>query len=777
MREYDDDEEAAVLAEPGASFSQRRRARLSLATSSRTDLSASFADDAGDDERLDGEGSFDTTALADEFDVDDEVSVKIPPSTQKKKKPQQQPVAAASRSPAPIKASLFDDDGSDEDADADVDDKLLTRRAAPKAKGFSDDNRSWLKLKTGDNDADADDADDYPEFDSDNDEVGRRLEDGDVEDDDGESLDEALDSLDGEIDDDDDGGEASDEAKFDVEKKAELLDAKRRRIERASKAELQMMAERQQKELRAVAETADGGLATLAILPIFAEELRKRGDKMLDESSPSYEAMKQLVAEAAAMGEDGEQAPASVDTTVAQAIGQRVKELVRVLADFHNSRNPAVPREVYAKQLAADFEQYYGYSKFYVKLIMRLFNASEAMAFFEANEKPRPTTIRANTLKTRRRDVALALQARGVHLDVVGDWTKVGLQVFESQVPLGATPEYLAGHYMLQSAASFLPVMALDPQPNERVLDLCAAPGGKSTYIAAMMKNSGVLYANDVSEPRLVAVKANLARMGVKNSVISCYDGRKFPAISFDRVLLDAPCAGLGVVSRDPSVKFSKTQDDVSRCAHLQRELLLRAIDLVDITSKTGGFVVYSTCSISVEENEAVIDYALRMRHVKVIDSGLAFGDPGFVRYRTKQFHPSLKLARRVYPHKQNLDGFFVCKLKKLSNTVYGGLTQGRGPNLAGGGDDDADNDDGDAAAAAAAATEAGADADAYDADGNPVAPTAPKRKKLAKPPRVSGNKEVEQAANKAAAKAKKEVYKKKALAVKRKFAPKKSNK
>jgi ribosomal RNA methyltransferase Nop2 len=726
-----------------------------------------LADDAGDDERLDGEASFDTTALADEFDVDDEVSVKIPPSTQKKKKPLQQ---APSRSPAPIKASLFDDDGSDDDADADVDDKLLTRRAAPTAKGFSDDNSSWLKLKTGDDDdADAD-ADDYPEFDSDNDEVGRRLEDGDVEDDDGESLDEALDSLDGEIGGgDDDGGEASDEAKFDVEKKAELLDAKRRRIERASKAELQMMAERQQKELRAVAETADGGLATLAILPIFAEELRKRGDKMLDESSPSYEAMKQLVAEAAAMGEDGEQAPASVDTTVAQAIGHRVKELVRVLADFHNSRNPAVPREVYAKQLAADFEQYYGYSKFYVKLIMRLFNASEAMAFFEANEKPRPTTIRANTLKTRRRDVALALQARGVHLDVVGDWTKVGLQVFESQVPLGATPEYLAGHYMLQSAASFLPVMALDPQPNERVLDLCAAPGGKSTYIAAMMKNSGVLYANDVSEPRLVAVKANLARMGVKNSVISCYDGRKFPAISFDRVLLDAPCAGLGVVSRDPSVKFSKTQDDVSRCAHLQRELLLRAIDLVDITSKTGGFVVYSTCSISVEENEAVIDYALRMRHVKVIDSGLAFGDPGFVRYRTKQFHPSLKLARRVYPHKQNLDGFFVCKLKKLSNTVYGGLTQGHGPNLAGGDDDDNNDDD------AAAAAEAGADA--YDADGNPVAPTAPKRKKLAKPPRVSGNKEVEQAANKAAAKAKKEVYKKKALAVKRKFAPKKSNK
>ena len=121
-----------------------------------------------------------------------------------------------------------------------------------------------------------------------------------------------------------------------------------------------------------------------AILPLFAQELRDRGAAMLDESSPTYEAMKQLVAEAEALGDEPE-VPSAVDTTVAQALGQRVQELVRVLSDFNNMRNPAVPREVYAKQLAADFEQYFGYSKFYVKLIMRLFNAAEALAFFEAN--------------------------------------------------------------------------------------------------------------------------------------------------------------------------------------------------------------------------------------------------------------------------------------------------------------------------------------------------------------------------------------------------------
>ena len=155
----------------------------------------------------------------------------------------------------------------------------------------------------------------------------------------------------------------------------------------------------------------------------------------------------------------------------------------------------------------------------------------------------------------------------------------------------------------------------------------------QTTYLAALMRNSGALYANDVNANRLIAVRANLARMGVKNAVITNYDGRRFPPMSFDRVLVDAPCTGLGVVSRDPSVKFSKTAKDVAKCAHLQRELLLTAIDRCDASSKNGGFVVYSTCSISVEENEAVIQYALNKRDVKIVDSGLTFGDKGFIRY------------------------------------------------------------------------------------------------------------------------------------------------
>lgn len=203
-------------------------------------------------------------------------------------------------------------------------------------------------------------------------------------------------------------------------------------------------------------------------------------------------------------------------------------------------------------------------------------------------------TIRTNTLKTKRKDLAKVLITRGVSLDPVAEWSKVGLKIYESQVPIGATPEYLAGHYILQSPSSFLPVMTLAPQPNERVLDMSAAPGGKTSYIAQLMKNTGVLVANDVKKERLKSLNANMHRLGVTNTVVSCQDGRKLPNMfrKFDRCLLDAPCTGLGVIARDPQIKAQKTLKDVMRLSHLQKELILAAIDCVDAHSKTGGYIV-----------------------------------------------------------------------------------------------------------------------------------------------------------------------------------------
>lgn len=257
-----------------------------------------------------------------------------------------------------------------------------------------------------------------------------------------------------------------------------------------------------------------------------------------------------------------------------------------------------------------------------------------------------------------------------MNLDPIGDWTKVGLKVYDSQVPIGATPEYLSGLYMLQSASSFLPVMSLAPQPGEKVLDMCAAPGGKTTYLGGLMKNSGVLFANDINPQRLPSLVANIHRMGLRNTIVTCMDGRKLRKHlgKLDRILLDAPCSGLGVISKDPAIKLTKTDADVMKSSHLQKELILTAIDLLDANSATGGYLVYSTCSISVEENEDVIDYALQRRHVKLVPSGLEFGVAGLTRYREKRYHPSLNLTKRYYPHVHNMDGFYVAKLKKYAN-------------------------------------------------------------------------------------------------------------
>lgn len=355
-------------------------------------------------------------------------------------------------------------------------------------------------------------------------------------------------------------------------------------------------------------------------------------------------------------------------------VRSRITETVRILGNFSKLADKTTSRADYTDQLLADICTYYGYTPYLAEKLFSLFTPAEAFAFFEANETARPVVLRTNTLRTNRRTLAQALINRGVVLEPVGKWSKVGLQVFESPVPLGATPEYLAGHYILQAASSFLPVMALAPQPNERVLDMAAAPGGKTTYISALMRNTGAVFANDANRQRAKGLIGNVHRLGCKNVIVCNYDAQKaFPKVlgGFDRVLLDAPCSGTGVIGKDPSVKTSKNERDFLALPHMQKQLLLAAIDSVDHKSKTGGYIVYSTCSVSVEENEGVVQYVLNKRpNVKIVDTGLgSFGSEGFKSYMNKRFDDKMPLTRRYFPHRENVDGFFVCKLKKIGPT------------------------------------------------------------------------------------------------------------
>jgi len=348
----------------------------------------------------------------------------------------------------------------------------------------------------------------------------------------------------------------------------------------------------------------------------------------------------------------------------------KIQNIVSILSDFKTKREEGKSRSTYMTELKELCKSYYEYNDDICDLIFNLFPPNEAIEFMEASDSQKVLTIRANSLKTKRRELAKNLISRGVNLDPLAEWSKVGLKIYSSSVPIGATPEYLSGQYMLQSASSFLPVLALDPHPGDKILDMCASPGGKTTYIGQLMKNEGLLVANDFKKERIKSLFFNIHRMGIKNSIITNYDGREFAKLfnKFDRVLLDAPCSGLGVISKDKSVKMNRTYKEILNNSRLQKELILAAIDSCNAKGKGDGIIVYSTCSISVEENEWVIDYALKHRYVKCIECGIEIGEPGLVKFREKHFHPSIANTRRIYPHIHNIDGFFIAKLKKYSD-------------------------------------------------------------------------------------------------------------
>ncbi|XP_041479665.1 25S rRNA (cytosine-C(5))-methyltransferase nop2-like [Lytechinus variegatus] len=524
-----------------------------------------------------------------------------------------------------------DEEDSDEYSDEDeIEIKKVDKKKGSK-KGFTDQNQDWLqptkksKLPMGSSDEDEDDDDDEEDD-------GEGEEDEDSEDDD-ELLDDDFGGSDSDDDsdgDDDDGSDEGEDEMLPIEKASKKLDKKIKRDKKLAYDESQI------------------GLKQFETFQLpTGEEMEKEASQPTDLSQ----------------------------------VYQRIKEVMDVLNDFKNRREEGRPRQEYVTLLRHDLMTYYSYNEFLITKIMDLFPLSELIEFLEANEVARPVTIRTNSLKTRRRDLAQALINRGVNLDPIGKWTKVGLVIYDSSVPIGATPEYLAGHYVLQGASSFLPVMALAPQEGEKILDMCASPGSKTTYIAALMKNTGMLFANDANKKRVNALVGNLHRCGITNTVISNEDGKSFPKVmgGFDRVLLDAPCSGTGVIAKDTAVKLSKDETDIQRCSHLQKELILAAIDSIDANSKTGGYLVYSTCSIMVEENEWVVDYALKKRNVKLVPTGVEFGQDGFSRFKARHFHPSLKLTRRIYPHTHNMDGFYIAKLKKLSNKIPDSEKKGAG--------------------------------------------------------------------------------------------------
>jgi NOL1/NOP2/sun family putative RNA methylase len=268
--------------------------------------------------------------------------------------------------------------------------------------------------------------------------------------------------------------------------------------------------------------------------------------------------------------------------------------------------------------------------------------------------------LRFNTLLVDEPVLLKRLVDRGVVLHKI-PFCRDGFWIEKSHFSLGSTTEYLRGLYYIQDAAAQIPVQVLNPLPGETVLDCCAAPGGKTTQLAQWMKNKGAVVSCENSVHRMVSLKSNIERCSAANIIIHAMDASDVADLNmrFDKVLLDAPCAGN--FASDPYWFEKRTLADVERNPPLQRKLLAAAVNVL----KEGGTLVYSTCSLEPEENEMVIDWALKNLPVHCVDTGLQIGQPGIVVPFGKKLHESVRFATRLWPEQGKNEGFFVAKLVK----------------------------------------------------------------------------------------------------------------
>jgi ribosomal RNA methyltransferase Nop2 len=345
---------------------------------------------------------------------------------------------------------------------------------------------------------------------------------------------------------------------------------------------------------------------------------------------------------------------------------KRILHLTQILKNYENFEWSS-SKIYYFNLLKKEISNFFNYSMDLVKRFLEIIPLNEIIEFFESNEKSRPLTIRLNTIKLNEKKIYRVLEKRGIKLFSDPKFSYFGAFIKKNNLKFGTNPEFLAGYFTLQGLSSVFPIFSLNPKRNQKILDLAAAPGGKSTCISQIMGNSGILVANDKSKIRTKSLVSTIHRLGIENSIITNFDGSIFPQKmkGFDKVLLDAPCTGSGIISHDNQIKIRKINSALLINSTLQKRLLLAAIDSLKKNYKKDTFLVYSTCSLLVEENECIIQYALEKRDIKIIPTGLNFGLPGFSKYKNIIFNSKMNHSKRFFPHIHNIDGFFICKVQK----------------------------------------------------------------------------------------------------------------
>ncbi|PSQ42084.1 SAM-dependent methyltransferase [Halobacteriales archaeon SW_7_68_16] len=284
-------------------------------------------------------------------------------------------------------------------------------------------------------------------------------------------------------------------------------------------------------------------------------------------------------------------------------------------------------------------------------------------AFRAACERPLPSVVRVNTIKTSVAATRRAFEAAGVSHGAV-EWNDRLFRLTTDRP--GRTWPAAHGWTYGQEEVSALPALVLDPEPGDRVFDPCAAPGSKTTQLAALMDDRGTLVANDSNLGRISALRSNAERLGVTNVAVTNGDGRNFSMTpfefdTFDRALADVPCSCEGTIRKNPTALADWSLDHVEGIAGVQEGILRRAIQV----TKPGGRVVYSTCTFAPEENEAVLDAVVATEDCSVVpfESPLS-GRPGITEWNGTEYDPSVANALRVYPHHEDTGGFFCAAVE-----------------------------------------------------------------------------------------------------------------
>jgi len=298
-----------------------------------------------------------------------------------------------------------------------------------------------------------------------------------------------------------------------------------------------------------------------------------------------------------------------------------------------------------------------------IERYIQFLGLDETLKLLEANERPLIPSIRVNTLKISVLELKKRLEKKGNELKPI-EWIPYGFNIVKESHNLGSSHEFLQGYYYLQNIASMLSAIILDPKPNDIVIDMCAAPGSKSTHLAQLMKNEGTLILIEKNLNRIPALEVNLRRMGIINSIVLNMDAINLSNMNVkgDKILLDAPCTGEGLIRQDPSRKKSKRMRDIEKMASIQKKLLTTGLKALN----SGGMLLYCTCSIAPEENEIVVDEVLnKSNNFKIVEISKNYGVKGLTNVFGVNLLEDLMFSQRLYPHLHNTIGFYFCLIKK----------------------------------------------------------------------------------------------------------------